>query len=382
MRLDGEDVDRLSDALRAAFTPAELRQFVRTRLDRNLDDITLANTYVSQVFDLIEDAERDDRIPELLAAAHEARPSSGAIQGLAAQIGSAAAVSEIIPGGTQPANTAALERIITKTNALLDIEEFRARLSAIEATVCRIELNVGSSASYGTGFLVGQDLVITNYHVIEPALSKVDGAAAPEPPDLRLRFDYKRSADNSVINPGQVARPAKAWLYDSSPMSNGEARGKDDGPPPRPDELDYAVIRLSEQLGTKAIGSRTDEGDPLRGWIPLVPPARSPTTGDPLFIVQHPEAEPMQVALDTDAVLGENANHTRLQYRTNTLPGSSGSPCFDQHWNLVALHHYGDPNYWPWHHGAYNQGIPVGRIVELLQARGLASELLQPRPGA
>jgi V8-like Glu-specific endopeptidase len=30
-----------------------------------------------------------------------------------------------------------------------------------------------------------------------------------------------------------------------------------------------------------------------------------------------------------------------LQYLTDTLPGSSGSPVFDRDWNVVALHHSG-----------------------------------------
>ncbi|HYO71036.1 MAG TPA: serine protease, partial [Archangium sp.] len=45
-------------------------------------------------------------------------------------------------------------------------------------------------------------------------------------------------------------------------------------------------------------------------------------------------------------------------YRTNTLEGSSGSPCFSQDWALVALHHSGGP-------GAlakYNEGIPISTL--------------------
>ena len=52
--------------------------------------------------------------------------------------------------------------------------------------------------------------------------------------------------------------------------------------------------------------------------------------------------------------------------RTNTSPGSSGSPCFDKGWNLVALHHSGDPA------GVlrHNQGVPIGAIRRLLESRG------------
>ena len=45
------------------------------------------------------------------------------------------------------------------------------------------------------------------------------------------------------------------------------------------------------------------------------------------------------------SLLSSNANNTRVRYRTNTEEGSSGAPCFDKDWELVALHHSGDPNY-------------------------------------
>jgi hypothetical protein len=96
---------------------------------------------------------------------------------------------------------------------------------------------------------------------------------------------------------------------------------------------------------------------------------------DALFIVQHPKGDPLQLALDTDAVIGMNANSTRVQYGTNTLPGSSGSPCFDRDWNLVALHHSGDPDFDPAHKAEYNEGIPFSAIRALLAQRGLEDQL-------
>jgi V8-like Glu-specific endopeptidase len=57
---------------------------------------------------------------------------------------------------------------------------------------------------------------------------------------------------------------------------------------------------------------------------------------------------------------------TRVRYRTNTEGGSSGSPCFDADWNLIALHHLGDPNFST---PTYNQGIPFTAIVDLLEKR-------------
>src|SRR5258706_313678 len=54
----------------------------------------------------------------------------------------------------------------------------------------------------------------------------------------------------------------------------------------------------------------------------------------------------------------------RFMNETNPEPGSSGSPCFDFDWALVALTHYGDPNYK--HQASYNQGIPINKIRDRL----------------
>jgi V8-like Glu-specific endopeptidase len=72
-------------------------------------------------------------------------------------------------------------------------------------------------------------------------------------------------------------------------------------------------------------------------------------------------------ALDTDAILGLNANNTRVRYTTNTERGSSGAPCFGLDWKLIALHHYGDPAYGS---PKYNQGVPIHLIRERIRHNG------------
>ena len=99
-----------------------------------------------------------------------------------------------------------------------------------------------------------------------------------------------------------------------------------------------------------------------RGWFGREDMGASPRPSEPLFILQHPGGRSMKLAFDTDAVVGENANGTRLRYRTNTEPGSSGAPCLDGRGRLVALHHLGDPG---WHAPPrFNQGIPIARIAK------------------
>lgn len=130
-------------------------------------------------------------------------------------------------------------------------------------------------------------------------------------------------------------------------------------PPPTADELDYALLRLAQPIGLSDA-----DGSP-RGWIVLPEVAVLLEAGAPLLIVQQPYGSPMMLALDTEAIIGRNANQTRIRYKTYTYPGASGSPCFTMDWDLAALHHYGDP---AWQQPIFNQGVPIelirSRIVE------------------
>ncbi len=97
-------------------------------------------------------------------------------------------------------------------------------------------------------------------------------------------------------------------------------------------------------------------------------PARPTQKGDPVIILQHPKPEngqqmPMQVGMGT--MLESPWGELRSRYDALTLPGSSGSPCFDATLALVGLHHCGDPDWQP----AFNQAIPINAIVQDLQSR-------------
>src|SRR5262249_22647698 len=138
----------------------------------------------------------------------------------------------------------------------------------------------------------------------------------------------------------------------------------DQGGEPQLNELDYALIRLASPVGD----SPGQTGTAKRGWVSVsaTPPVVQPN--DILFIVQHPNGEPLKLAVG--AVLERNRSGTRVRYDANTQPGSSGSPCFDAKLDLIALHHAGDP---AWKHPPrYNQGIPIERIVDQLADRRIS----------
>jgi V8-like Glu-specific endopeptidase len=221
---------------------------------------------------------------------------------------------------------ATLEKVVNKAASFANVDAWLGRMSEVVLTVCRVE----TPTSYGTGFLVGPDLVMTNHHVVADILG--DKAQLGE---VILRFDYRSDARGLAVRPGVEYRLATDREILSSPFA----------------ELDFALLPVDGSPGAEAIGGQS--GAPERRWLtPKITPFEQ---GQPLFVVQHPKGEPMKVAFDV--VTGWTAE--RLHYRTNTEGGSSGSPCFNDRWELVALHHAAGEGPNP----DYNQGIPFGAIL-------------------
>lgn len=351
--ITGAQARRLSDALRDAFRPDALDEFLYYMLDVRREDLTLADTYPARAFQLIRQLDSEGRIGELLAAARQARPRNAELQALAGEFGLSSA-----PAG--------LERIISDAVPFADVAGWRARLGELEGQVCRVE--VGGNLSVATGFLVGPDLCLTNYHVIEPLLA---GRAAAG--DTRLRFDYRRTADGATVDPGTLVELAGDWLAASSPPSAADLAPAGAGALPEPDELDFALLRVAGAPGLAPAGRAGQLADaPDRGWIDQAG-ADGFDADSPLFLLTHPAGTALKLAFGPS--LGLNANQTRLRHRVNTMEGSSGSPCFNARLELVGLHHAGDPAVKP----AFNVAIPVRAIIDYLAGNPANPKILKRR---
>jgi hypothetical protein len=367
-RLTGEQIRSLGKTLSCALSEHELASVVYASTgDRLYDEyverhlpltaticnllIALEQAGTTQFFLAYVYKLRCEHRPDVAAAIRDAFPEAA---GAPAPIDGDILVQKAgKPQEDGPAQAAApgFERNIRPNLAQLDLHIWLEKLACIERRVCRVERN-GNAA--GTGFLVGPSVVLTNWHVVRGAGcdSKVDG--------ITCRFDYYRLSDNTR-QMGISIDVAPDGCLSHRPCSNAETTEDPDTPEPTPDELDYALLSLSNPIGSAEAG-----GHP-RGWITLPENPATLAVGAPLLIVQHPDGAPLKLALDTDAVIGFNAGKTRLRYSTNTEPGSSGSPCFDMEWRLAALHHYGDP---AWQHPKFNQGVPAHLIRQKIVADG------------
>ena len=204
----------------------------------------------------------------------------------------------------------------------------------------------------GTGFLVASDLVLTNYHVVESALT----------PDNQLRsgvsclFDHKLGVDG-YVTPG--TRVAATQVVAASPYAEEDLNPTLEAT--RTDRLDYAVLKLERAIGNEPIVPGGDN----RGFVAIGSPPAAAQCLEGLLVLQHPRAKPMKI--DIGAVT--QSGTARLRHNVNTEGGSSGSPVFNSALHVIGLHHAGYD--WPATGHPFNQAIPLVLIAADLRGRGL-----------
>ncbi|MBB5233352.1 endonuclease [Deinococcus budaensis] len=238
-----------------------------------------------------------------------------------------------------------LERVIGANDlvgvAYLDLARAAAR--AVGRIVLRDAR--GRAAGYGTGWLCSPRALLTNHHVLE-------GAEAAR--SAVIEFDYELRPDGTLRDRVTLGLDPAALFVTS-------------------ETLDYSLVAV--QGDTSAFG-----------WLPLFGSTGKALVGEALSIVQHPSGEPKQIALRENRLVDLLPDF--LHYETDTAPGSSGSPVFNDAWEVVALHHSGVPRRdaqgrllrrggQPAQPGdpdtlldwIANEGVRVSRIVEDLRRR-------------
>ena len=365
MELSGQQFQTLRKGIEKAFVGfGEFAMFLTEQTDRRLVNyVGPADPLPIAAFKIIEGAQAEGWLDRLLIGAIATRPNRAEFAKVATELGLTAAGPNLTNGrpiGGPPAKGAqkALEDIVRGHPTFINVEAFLASMSELQSRVCRIE--AGPMA--GTGFLIGPDLVMTNFHVMQRVIA---GETLPD--DVCLRFDFRQTPDGKTVRNGAVYRLAGEWLVDKSPYSPMDLTE----PPmtdPAPTELDYCIMRLAEPAGEDGAGGSRDPNAMKRGWIEASRETGSGNKNDDIFILQHPSGGPLRLAIGRH--LGFNGSGTRLRYDADTLGGSSGSPVFNSDLKLIGLHHRGDPNADKLKMtAAFNQGIPVTRIIALAKTQ-------------
>jgi len=219
--------------------------------------------------------------------------------------------------------TTDLEKIIGANN-LKSIAWLQRGLEAAKS-VCRIVTPGG----LGTGFLIDHGRVMTNHHV----LSRPEVAAKSW-----IDFNFQEDAF------GKLQETFRYRLLGDELQADLD--------------LDCSVVRIGPDNSLP----------PLESWGTLALTAGPPPgVNEHVTIIQHPGGGAKQIALTANQVV--NVFEHRLQYTTDTLPGSSGSPVFNDDWKVVALHHAGG-NLVTNERGDRmfaNEGILMAKILERLK---------------
>lgn len=220
-----------------------------------------------------------------------------------------------------------LERQLESEPTLLDIA-FLERGVELAPSVVRLLVTLSDGEYYGTGFRIGDDLLLTNHHVLFDS----KGPAS----QVEAWFGYEKSFEGA--DRAHVAVPCNPTTI------LGEAKH------------DWAVIRTATQMPESA------EVIPLIG-------APVPQPLDRVYVIQHPHGGVKKIGMIHNVVVA--VTEDLLQYHVDTEGGSSGSPVFNERWQVVGLHHqWGKRN-----RGSeieyYNQGQRIERVVAGLAKHGL-----------
>jgi len=264
----------------------------------------------------------------------------------------------------EPGDGLALKRIMGKSD-LVGISYLELGLLAARP-VCRIQIMspFGRPEGYGTGFLVGPNLLLTNNHVLYTAeLARKSFAEFEFEQDINGQQKTSKSFN---------LRPDEVFVTDP--------------------DMDFTLV---------SVAPVTTEGIELTnyGLLRLVEDTGKVLNGEYVSIIQHPEGDLKQCCLRENEVVDIFDNW--LHYMTDTQPGASGSPVFNDQWLVVGLHHSGvpmkdaqgnilktdgqpyresidDPSTIAW---VANEGIRISRIFQALESRSenepMAAEALR-----
>jgi endonuclease G len=157
---------------------------------------------------------------------------------------------------------------------------------------------------YATGFMVSKELMLTNWHVFNNAGMTIES---------EVHFFYEYDAQGHPLTP-------VIFKLEPSKFFNNE-------------ELDYCLVAVQPFDVTNNV--------PLESIGYLFLDKALGKIGDvnveKLNIIHHPQGDYKQISIRENLFV--DINETKIFYQTDTAQGSSGSPVFNDQWQVVGLHH-------------------------------------------
>ncbi|MES9969688.1 MAG: serine protease [Candidatus Thiodiazotropha sp.] len=287
-----------------------------------------------------------------------------------------------------------LERIIAEPNFLP--AHFLEEGADVQKAVARVTLTedyagLTAGSGWGTGFLVAPSLFMTNNHVI-PTDSfshkvemqfnyQLDYAGNPQSVDIYSAdpddvFYTNAALDFTLIRLNPHCRYVFGgyWKAISAAESgNGAGQGRVEFTPdpfgPEP-PIDFRRPKKGLPIDwpvdiPKFKKVCTNPGHvwgylPLRESISYAGPSGD-LPGQHVNIIQHPRGRRKEVSLQRNNLT--NIYENVVRYTSDTEPGSSGSPVFNNQWDLISIHHAAGERDPVTHAWISNEGMRIDKIA-------------------
>jgi V8-like Glu-specific endopeptidase len=290
--------------------------------------IQLSNSAINNWTFILKDAENRNKIKDVITAVVNQYPNNPYLSKMLEDEDTI--YKSVYSGSTVSWKTETdpvqLEKIINKESTLLPISFLEIGL-IMSKSVARVVTN----DSLGTGFLVSNNYFMTNNHVIP------DTETAKK---SKIQFNYQQDKEHNLMQ------------YNENELDpdNGFATSPKE-------ENDWTLIKVKGDLNIQ-FGN-------------LILSKKEAHKNDFVNIIQHPGGEHKQIGLYHNVVA--HTDERIIQYLTDTLPGSSGSPVFNSSWEVVALHHsggwYPEPN--SKQQVLRNEGINIKLVKKEANAKGI-----------
>lgn len=319
IKLSGRELENLSDALLDAYRSYnDLKRMVRFELDEHLERIVGRGKLNDVVLDLIDWAESEGKLQHLIIGAYTQNQGNPVLKEFYATVfkrqfilSPVSVPSSIGPEIAWKGSTEEIElqSFFRHQPDWYDVG-FLKRAIAQSASVCRIE--IPSRNTQGTGVLIAPQLVLTNYHVFQSFQSDEGDRLEVNPEDVWLYFGCVTDEDGTEIK-GEALQ-----LDQQNPIVRSSST----------DRLDYVLLRVDSKI------RRHDNIQPAKLGVQN---SLSPRMG--INLLHHPAGDSMKLSISLDGITDVDRHTGRVQYVNRAVGGSSGSPGFDENWQLVALHH-------------------------------------------